>query len=103
MKAIYKYRLPFMERSTITMPQGAEIIRIDGLEGALWVWAVIDTEMLLTELREFFLFKTGAAMPDDVLLNYRYLGCGAIFIQMELMMYVYEKYVDTVVVKERHV
>ena len=92
MKAIYKYRLPFMEKAVVDMPQDAEIIRIDGLDGALWIWAIIDTEAEI-EAREFFLFKTGAEMPDDILdFEYQYLGCGAIFIQMELMMYVFQKY-----------
>lgn len=92
MKAIYKYRLPFMEVATVDMPEGAQIIRVDGLDGALWIWAIVDTEVEL-ETREFFLFKTGAQMPDDILdFNYEYLGCGAIYVQQELMMYVFQKY-----------
>jgi hypothetical protein len=89
MKAIYKYRLPFMEVSHIDMPYEANIIRVDGLDGALWVWAIVDPDAPI-ERREFHLFKTGAAMPDDIA-NFAYLGCGAIFIQMELMMYVFER------------
>jgi hypothetical protein len=90
-KAIYKYRLPFMEVATVEMPEGACIIRVDGLEGALWIWAVVDTEAP-TEKRMFHLFKTGAAMPDDIYdAGWEYHGCGAIFVQMELMMYVFEK------------
>lgn len=89
MKAIYKYRLPFMEHSVVSMPEGANIIRIDGLDGALWMWTIVDTEAPLVD-REFSLFKTGGAMPDDIA-EYSYLGCGAIFIQMELLMYVFEK------------
>ena len=89
MKVIYKYRLPFKEFSVVSMPEGANIIRIDGEDGAIQMWAVVDTEAPLVD-REFSLFKTGGEMPDDIE-NYRYLGCGAIFIQMELMMYVFEK------------
>lgn len=89
MKKIFKYRLPFMEVSTIDMPVGARVIRVDGLDGALWVWAVVDPEAPI-EARTFHLFKTGAEMPDDINL-YFYHGCGAIFIQMELMMYVFER------------
>ena len=65
MKAIYKYRLPFMEYSVVSMPEDANIIRIDGLDGALWMWAIVDTESPLVD-REFSLFKTGGAMPDDI-------------------------------------
>lgn len=88
MKVIYKYRLPFKEKSEVEMPKGAEIIRIDGLDGAIWMWAIVDTEVE-TEVRHFHLYKTGGEMPDDIE-NYTYWGCGAIFIQMELMMYVFE-------------
>ncbi len=89
MKAIYKYRLPFMEKSKVSMPEGANIIRIDGFDGAIWMWAIIDTDKPLVD-REFELYKTGGEMPDNID-DYNYLGCGAIFIQMELMMYVFEK------------
>lgn len=89
MKVIYKYRLPFQEKTTVPLPEDANIIRVDGLDGALWLWAIVDTEKPLVD-RQFSLFKTGGEMPDDIE-NYHYLGCGAIFIQMELMMYVFEK------------
>lgn len=89
MKVIYKYRLPFMEVSKVQMPAHSNIIRIEGLDGAIWMWAIVDTEEPLVE-RTFHLFKTGGEMPDDID-SYLYLGCGAIFIQMELMMYVFEK------------
>ena len=85
---IYKYRLPFKEMATVSMPEGAEIIRVDGLDGALWLWAIVDTNKPAVD-REFLLFKTGGAMPDNIN-DYTYLGCGAIFVQMELMMYVFE-------------
>jgi hypothetical protein len=71
------------------MPKGAKIIRIDGFDGALWVWAIVETDSEL-ERRNFDLYKTGGEMPDDIL-EYTYHGCGAIFIQMELMMYVFER------------
>lgn len=88
MRVIYKYRLPFMEKATVEMPDGAQILRVDGLDGALWLWALVDTEMPLV-VREFSLFKTGGEMPSDINL-YTYWGCGAIYVQMELMMYVFE-------------
>lgn len=89
MKAIYKYQLPFMEKVIVSMPEGANIIRIDGLEGSLWIWAIVDTDNDPVD-REFELFKTGAEMPDNIS-EYQYHGCGAIFVQMELCMYVFEK------------
>ena len=89
MKKIFKYRLPFMETATVDMPYGAQIIRVDGLDGALWIWAIVDPNAPI-ETRTFYLFKTGAEMPEDIG-TYMYHGCGAIFIQMELMMYVFER------------
>lgn len=89
MKKIFKYRLPFMEVSTIDMPTGAQVIRVDGLDGAIWVWAIVDLDSPV-ETRTFHLFKTGAEMPSDIN-QYVYLGCGAIFIQQELMLYVFER------------
>lgn len=85
---IFKYQLPFMEVATVTMKENANIIRIDGLEGALWIWAIVDENAKDVD-RTFHLFKTGAEMPDNIH-EYVYHGCGAIFIQMELMMYVFE-------------
>lgn len=90
MKVIYKYRLPFMEKSKVSMPQDAMIIRVDGFEGAIWIWAVVDTDKPLVD-REFNLYKTGGEMPEDIHL-YTYHGCGAIFVQMQLMMYVFENW-----------
>ena len=88
MKVIYKYQLPFKEVAEIKLPRDAEVVRIDGLDGFLWLWAIVDTDNE-TEDRTFYLFKTGAPMPADMKL--RYLGCGGIFVQMELMMYVFEE------------
>jgi hypothetical protein len=93
MKAIHKYQLGMAERASVTMPMGAHIIRIDGIDGFLCIWAVVDLEAPMVE-REFLLFKTGALMPPDILETHRYLGCGGIFVQMELMMYVWEAYVQ---------
>jgi hypothetical protein len=90
MRTIYKYTLPFMEVSKLKLPKGAKVIRCDGFDGFIFMWAIIDTEAEIEE-RTFYLFKTGAKMPDDILERYRYLGCGAIFVQMELMMYVFEE------------
>ena len=88
MNVIYKYRIPFMEISEVVLPKNANIIRVDGLDGALWLWAIVDTEQPLVK-RTFHLFKTGGKMCDNIS-EYNYIGCGAIFVQMELMMYIFE-------------
>lgn len=93
MKVIYKYRLPFMETAEVVMPVGAEIIRLEDEKtgpsaGQISIWAIVDTDAP-KEVRQFRLFKTGGAMPDNIH-EAQYLGCGAVYIQMELMMYVFE-------------
>lgn len=93
MKKIFKYRLPFKEVAEVVLPVGAQIIRIDGENsgpsaGQISIWAIVDPDADL-ETRTFHLFKTGGEMPDDIS-EAKYWGCGAIFIQMELMMYVFE-------------
>lgn len=90
MKVIYKYRLPFMEVSKVIMPKDARIIRADGLDGALWLWAIVDTDNPIEE-RTFHLYKTGSEMPVNID-KAIYHGCGSIFIQMELCLYVFEFY-----------
>ena len=87
MKRVFKYQLPILEEVELRLPIGAEVIRIDDLGGMIWLWAIIDDE-LKDETRKFYLYKTGGEMKDIPL---KYLGCGAVFIQMELMLYVFEE------------
>lgn len=88
MRAIFKYQLPIEEVTTVIMPQGAEVIRVGGLDGCIWIWAVVDTDK--PEIpHKFHLFKTGGEIPENLSLTY--VGCGAIFIQQELMLYVFKE------------
>lgn len=86
-RVIFKYQMPVLEAFTMNLPAGAEIIRVTDQGGMFWLWAVVDTDAP-TEERHFRAFKTGAAMPDDVRL--RYVGFCAIFVQMELGLYIFE-------------
>lgn len=90
MKKIFKFQCGMAEQAKVTMHQGAHIIRVDGIDGFLYIWAVVDPDSPM-EVRQFDLFKTGADMPDDILKTHVYHGCGGIFVQMELMMYVWER------------
>lgn len=86
-RVIFKYQMPVLEHFTMQLPQGAEIIRMEDQGGMFWLWAVIDTEAPVEE-REFYAFKTGAKIPDG--LRLRYLGFCAVFVQMELGLYIFE-------------
>lgn len=87
-RVIFKYQMPVLERFTMKLPVGAEIIRMADSGGMFWLWAVVSTDVP-DEVRTFRAFKCGGTMPDDVAL--RYLGFCAVFVQMELGLYIFEE------------
>lgn len=86
-KVIFKYQMPVLERFTMSLPAGADIIRMEDQGGMFWLWAVVDTSAPLED-RHFHAYKTGAAMDADASL--RYVGFCAVFVQMELGLYIFE-------------
>lgn len=86
-QTIFKYQLPVLERFNLDLPEGAEILRVDTIDGKFWLWAKVDLRKE-TEIRQFAAFKTGADIPDG--LNLRYVGLCTIFVQMELGLYIFE-------------
>tara|TARA_R110000782_G_scaffold172548_2_gene264142 strand:+ start:504 stop:830 length:327 start_codon:yes stop_codon:yes gene_type:complete len=86
-KIIFKYQMPVLEEFEMELPQSADIIRMSSEGGMFWLWAVVNTEAPL-ETRKFKSFKTGAMMPTDVEL--KYIGFCAVFVQMELGLYIFE-------------
>lgn len=91
---IWKYQMPVAEQFTMKLPKGAEIIRMDGENGYLWLWAVVDTQAELED-RHFEAFKAGGTMPDD-LSNHEFVGMAHIYIQQELMLYIFEVHSDDI-------
>lgn len=87
-RVIFKYQMPVLEQFTIKLPAGAEIIRMQDQGGMFWLWAVVDTSAPLEE-RRFRAFKTGAEIPPG--LSLRYVGFCAVFVQMELGLYIFEE------------
>ena len=85
---IWKYQMPVAEQFTMDLPKGAQIIRMAGENGYLWLWAVVDTAAPI-EKRKFESFKAGGTMPDD-LSNHVFRGMAHIYIQAELMLYIFE-------------
>lgn len=86
-RVIFKYQMPVLERFTIRLPKGAEIIRMADQGGLFWLWAVVDTNAE-DEPREFVAVKCGANVPEIPGLIYR--GFCAIFVQQELGLYIFE-------------
>lgn len=87
-KTIYKYQIPILESFCLDLPKDAEVIRVDHIDGLSWIWAVVDTEAP-KETRKFHAFKTGGHIPEH--LSLKYLGFHAIFVQMELGLYLFEE------------
>ena len=90
-RVIFKYQMPVLERFTMRLPRGAEIIRMEDQGGMFWLWAVVRTDVP-DEDRHFWAFKCGGKIPDD--LNIKYVGFCAVFVQMELGLYIFEEVVD---------
>jgi hypothetical protein len=86
-RVIFKYQMPVMERFTMKLPRGAEIVRMADQGGMFWLWAVVDTREP-DEERKFVAVKCGANVPDDDLV---YRGFCAIFVQQELGLYIFEE------------
>lgn len=87
-RVIFKYQMPVLEAFTMELPAGAQIIRMADQGGMFWLWAVVNTDAP-DETRRFRAFKTGAKIPDDI--NLRYVGFCAVFVQMELGLYIFEE------------
>ena len=85
---IWKYQMPVAEQFEMKLPKDAQIIRMAGENGYLWLWAVVDTQAPL-ETRQFESFKAGGTMPDD-LSKHVFRGMAHIYIQQELMLYIFE-------------
>lgn len=86
-RVIFKYQMPVLERFTMRLPKGAEIIRMADQGGMFWLWAVVDTR-LPDEDRHFVAVKCGANVPEIPGLIYR--GFCAVFVQQELGLYIFE-------------
>jgi hypothetical protein len=87
-RMIFKYQMPVLEQFEMKLPKDAEIIRMQDQGGMFWLWAVVDTDAP-DETRHFRAFKTGAKIPYGR--NLRYVGFCAVFVQMELGLYIFEE------------
>jgi hypothetical protein len=86
-KVIYKYQMPIKESFTMKLPFYAKIIRVDAQDGYFWMWVLVDTKNDIEE-RYFGAYKTGGTIPEIPILGY--IGCCPIYIQQELMLYIFE-------------
>ena len=94
MKSIYKYQLSIQEKQTIELPEGAEIIRAEDINGLFFLWAIVNTdENHPKETRYLEFYKTGQPITGSDSLVY--LGLCKLFVMQELGLYVFERVVKT--------
>lgn len=87
-RVIFKYQMPVQETFEMKLPKGAEIIRMTDQGGMFWLWAVVDTDQP-DDVRKFHAFKCGGAIPRELQLTF--IGMCAVFVQQELMLYIFEE------------
>lgn len=84
---VLKYQIPIKEDFTVELPKDIEVIRVDNQEGFMYIWG--KTAGGETSEFHFKASKTGGDLGD--LTDYKYIGFGAIYIQMELGLYYFMK------------
>lgn len=89
-KSIYKYQLAVKEKQVIELPKGADIIRIDDVDGQFFLWAIVETDQEHPKEQRFLeCYKTGQAI-ETPLESLNYIGFAALFIGQELCLYFFE-------------
>lgn len=89
MKKIYKYELSVKEKQQIELPVGAEIIRVDDVDGKFFLWAIVNPEEQVSEIRSLEFYKTGQEI-NTLCHHLNYIGFCRLFIMQELGLYVFE-------------
>jgi hypothetical protein len=66
-REVWKYKVPVGEvhgaNSTISMPEGAQIVSVGTQWAEVWVWAIVDPQRPRVERRLGY-FATGGQLPD---------------------------------------
>lgn len=92
---VHKYPIPFQEGFELNLPRGSQVVRIDTVDGFNFLWAlheVSDNPEIVTY--KFVSSKTGGEIEHEKPLTF--VGMYSIFIQMELLLYVFlEDIVDS--------
>lgn len=95
MNKIYKYSIPVQEKFVLELPKGAQIIRVEDVDGLFFLWAIVNTdEDVEVEKRFLEFYKTVQEIKTD-LSNLAFLGTCKLFIMQELCLYVFENVYET--------
>lgn len=95
---VYKYQIPFCEKFSITLPRDSRVLRLDVESGVPYMWCLVAKDEKEYDEYHFLCLKTGGVLESDVPITgiLDYVGMYHIFIQMELMLYVFlEKVVQS--------
>lgn len=91
---VYKYLIPFQEDFIFNLKEGSKVVRIDVDQGNpyMWVLTPLDNDIKTVQYH-FKSSKTGGVIEhsEDLL----FIDTYAIFIQMELMLYVFLEKITT--------
>ncbi len=84
---VYKYLIPFQEGFELNLPKGSQIVRIDNDQGNPYIWALTPVHETEIVTFKFQSSKTGGILSHTKPLHF--VGTISIFVQMELMLYVF--------------
>lgn len=91
---VYKYLIPFQEDFTINLKEGSKVVRIDVDQGNPYMWVLTPLDDNIRTVKYHFKSsKTGGVIEhsEDLI----FVDTYAIFIQMELMLYVFLEKITT--------
>lgn len=88
MRKIFKYRIPIAEKFVTDLPDGAEILRVEDVDGEFFLWAIVDPDIKDRQWHWIECYKTGQPIHTDIgLLSH--IGKLRLFVMQELMLYVF--------------
>lgn len=91
---VYKHLIPFQEGFTMNLVEGSKVVRIDVDQGNPYMWVLTPLgDDLKTVKYHFKSSKTGGVIEHDT--DLVFIDTYAIFIQMELMLYVFLERITT--------
>lgn len=91
---VYKHLIPFQEDFTINLKEGSKVVRIAVDQGNPYMWVLTPLDDTIKTVKYHFKSsKTGGVMEhtEDLV----FVDTYAIFIQMELMLYVFLEKITT--------
>lgn len=90
---VYKYLISFQEGFTLNLPVGSKVVRIDCDQGVPYLWALVPLEETKIVKYHFKCSKTGGVIEHEN--DLVFLDTYSIFIQMELLLYVFLEKITT--------